>query len=116
MSGHNFTGTVKRLSSPLLPGLNYIPGSTILHDLHPAVKLWILIFYSLGVFTYPGPLPGLTLTIVLIAAYKTAGLGFAYFMRKLRFFIIFGLMIMAVQVLTVREGVLLWTLPLGGCG
>jgi energy-coupling factor transport system permease protein len=94
-------------TGPAFTGLKYVPGSTPVHRLHPAVKLWLLLLFSLSVFTFHGPVPGLVLASILITFYRSAGLNFSFFLRKLRFFLVFGVLILVVQVLAVREGMLL---------
>lgn len=112
MSGPGRTETAGTGGS-FLPGLNYVPGTTALHEMHPALKLWILLFFSLAVFTFPRLPAALALTVLLFAAYRMAGLGFAFFLKKLRFFLVFGTMIMLVQVLAVKSGALLGVLDAG---
>lgn len=113
MSDGNWAGQPARAGGVFWPGLNYVPGTTALHGMHPALKLWLLLFYTLAVFSYPGLPAALALTAVLAAAYRTAGLGFAFFLKKLRFFLVFGALIVLVQVLAVKTGVLLGVLRLG---
>ena len=50
---------------------------------------------------------------LLLVFYGLAGLGLAFFSRKLRFILLFGLLIFLVQVLSVKEGILLQQLYLG---
>jgi len=96
----------------LFPGLTYVEGVSLLHRLHPLVKLVLLICFTLAVFTTS--LRGeLVLFCLLLLSYRTGGLGPGFFVRKLRFIFIFGLMILLVQILWTREGYLLWQLDLG---
>ncbi len=96
----------------LFPGLTYVEGVSLLHRLHPLVKLVLLICFTLAVFTTS--LRGeLVLFCLLLLSYRTGGLGPGFFVRKLRFIFIFGLMILLVQILWIREGYLLWQLDLG---
>ena len=97
----------------LFPGLTYVEGASLLHHLHPLVKLVLLICFTLAVFTSPSWQGGLVLFCLLLLSYRMGGLGPGFFVRKLRFIFIFGLMILLVQILWTREGYLLWQLDLG---
>ena len=97
----------------LFPGLTYIEKPTRLHQIHPLVKLVMLISFSLAVFTVPSLMGGAVLFFLLLCAYMFAGLGPVFFYRKLRFILIFGLLILLVQLLWVKEGYLLWNFYLG---
>lgn len=97
-----------------LPGLTYMPGETTLHRLHPLIKLELLICYGLLVFALPHYIPGLCLFIILLAAYRAAGMGLNFFWRKLRFIIFFGGLIFFVHLIFVHRGVLLWQSSLLG--
>lgn len=92
----------------IFSGLRYIPGNTVIFKIHPLVKLFFLIAYSIGVFAWSQPLPGLVLFALLILLYLLAGLGFNFFLSKLKFIFIFGIMMMMVQIAVVHEGTLLW--------
>ena len=73
----------------------------------------MLISFSLAVFTVPSFMGGAVLFFLLLCAYMFAGLGPVFFYRKLRFILIFGLLILLVQLLWVKEGYLLWNFYLG---
>jgi len=95
------------------PGLIYINNDSWLHSLHPLVKLIMLICFSISVFAAPSWLGGTILLILVLVAYHLAGLGLTFFYRKLRFILFFGVFILIVQVLAVKEGLLIWQLSLG---
>jgi energy-coupling factor transport system permease protein len=94
------------------PGLGYIPGESFLHSMHPLAKLVLLLCFSLAVFALPSPPAGGILLAGLLGAYQLAGLGLRYFLRKLRIILVFSTMIVLVQVLSVKEGYLLWRVPI----
>ncbi|MGI6469330.1 MAG: energy-coupling factor transporter transmembrane protein EcfT [Syntrophomonadaceae bacterium] len=96
-----------------LPGLSYVENSSWVHRLHPLVKLVMLISFSLTVFAVPTCLGGLVLFGIMLVFYGLAGLGLAFFYRKLRFIMVFGLFIFIIQVLVVQEGRLLWQAGVG---
>jgi predicted amidohydrolase len=69
--------------------------------------------FSLTVFAVPSCLGGIILFGLLLIGYGLAGLGLGFFTRKLRFILVFGLFIFLIQLIAVKEGVLLWQLFLG---
>lgn len=97
-----------------LPGLTYEPANTVLHRLHPLLKLEMLLCFSLLVFTLSHYLCGLFLFMLLLAGYRAAGLGPVFFWRRMKFILVFTLLIFLVHVIFVREGSLLWQLDLWG--
>jgi energy-coupling factor transport system permease protein len=97
----------------LFPGLTYVETPTPLHLIHPLVKLALLLSFSLTVFIVPSFVGGAVLFSLLLGAYICGGLGPAFFYRKLRFMLVFGLLILLVQLLWVKEGFLLWSAYLG---
>jgi energy-coupling factor transport system permease protein len=101
------------LMKGFFPGLTYVEKESLLHRVHPLVKLVWLICFSLTVFTVTSCIGETVLFVSLLVCYALAGLGLAFFVRKLRFIIIFGVMIFLIQILAVREGVLLWQYNLG---
>lgn len=100
--------------SGFLPGLSYMPAETPFHRMHPLIKLELLICYSILVFSLPHYLSALCLFVILLAAYQAAGLGLAFFWRKLKFIIMFSALIFIVHIIFVHEGVLLWQAHLLG--
>lgn len=92
----------------LFPGLAYVPGNTAVHRLHPLPKLLLLIVYSAGVIAFSRVVPAASLFIVLLACYWLSGLGPGFFARKLRVILLFGLLMLLVQIITVRQGSLLF--------
>jgi len=95
------------------PGLTYVDQCSRLHRVHPLVKLVLLLSFSLTVFAVPSCLGGIILFGLLLIGYGLAGLGLGFFTRKLRFILVFGLFIFLIQLIAVKEGVLLWQLFLG---
>lgn len=95
------------------PGLVYVDHDSRLHKMHPLVKLIILICFSISVFAVPSWQGGIVLLGLVFLSYHGAGLGLRFFYRKLRFILFFGLFILLVQILAVKEGSLLWQVGLG---
>ncbi|MBP7332118.1 MAG: energy-coupling factor transporter transmembrane protein EcfT [Firmicutes bacterium] len=91
----------------LFPGLAYMPGDTAVHRLHPLPKLLLLIIYSTSVIVFSHVVTALALFFVLLVFYGISGLGPGFFLRKLRVILLFGLLIMLIQVISVRQGYLL---------
>jgi energy-coupling factor transport system permease protein len=92
------------------PDLTYMDNDSRLHRLHPLVKLVFLISFSLTVFLVPSCTGEIILFSLLLAGFSMAGQRLLFFVQKLRFILIFGLLILIVQVLSVKEGFLLWQL------
>lgn len=92
----------------LFPGLAYVPGETALHRMHPLPKLLLLIVYSTSVIVFSRVATAAALFFVLLAFYGLSGLGPGFFLRKLRVILLFGLMMMLVQVISVQQGCLLF--------
>lgn len=95
------------------PGLTYVDHRSLLHRVHPLVKLVMLFSFSLTVFAVPSFVGGIILFCLLLASYGLGGLGLGFFPRKLRFILVFGFFILLVQALAVKAGVLLWQISLG---
>ena len=74
----------------------------------------MLLCFSVLVFTLSHYLCGLFLFAFLMVGYRTAGLGFTFFWRKLRFIFVFSILILLVHLIFVREGALLWQIDIFG--
>lgn len=113
-SYHNaFQKRTTSIIKGFLPGLTYVENSSWVHRLHPLVKLVMLLSFSLTVFGVPTWVGGLVLFAIMLVFYGLAGLGLAFFYRKLRFIMVFGLFILIIQVLVIQEGRLLWQADMG---
>ncbi len=113
-SYHNaFQKRTTSIIKGFLPGLTYVENSSWVHRLHPLVKLVMLLSFSLTVFGVPTWVGGLILFAIMLVFYGLAGLGLAFFYRKLRFIMVFGLFILIIQVLVIQEGRLLWQADMG---
>lgn len=90
--------------------LSYVPGSSLLHRLHPICKLLLLLIYT-GVVWTNSHLPfAAGLLGLLLISFWAAGLGF---MGRSRRIISFSVMILLVQTLFVRQGAPLCQLNVG---
>ncbi len=95
------------------PGLTYVDNCSFLHRIHPLVKVVFLFSFSITALAVSSLRGGVFFFALLLASYGLAGLGLVYFLRKLRFILLFGFFILLVQVLAVREGLLLVHISLG---
>ena len=95
------------------PGLTYVEHSSLIHSIHPLVKLVLLFSFNITVFAIPSLKGGGVLFGLLLIFYGFSGLGFTFFYRKLRLIFFFGLFIFLVQVFAVKEGALLLYVSLG---
>lgn len=91
----------------VFPGLKYEQGNSVIHNINPIIKLFILVTFSIAVFVFSTVIHSLILFTILIGSYFLSGLGLKFFIQKLRFILIFGLMIVIVQVLVIKHGYLL---------
>lgn len=98
---------VKNHGIGFFPGLAYVPDDTMVHRLHPLPKLLLLIAYSICVLAFSRVIPAALLLLLLLLLYAISGLGLGFFLRKLRVILMFGLMMLLVQVFLVQEGLLL---------
>lgn len=94
-------------------GLTFQEGSSLLHRLHSMVKVVLLLSFSVTVFAVPSLWGMLLLLILQLVSYQAAGLGFGFYLGKLRYMLLFGLFMMLAQALWVKQGVLLWSLEVG---
>ncbi|MGI6413033.1 MAG: energy-coupling factor transporter transmembrane component T family protein [Syntrophomonadaceae bacterium] len=114
MNYYNSTASNRpSLIKGFFPGLTYLDNDSRLHRIHPLVKLVWLICFSFTCFAAASCLAGIILFCLLLIAYGLAGMSPGFFLRKLRFILVFGLFILLIQILTVESGVLLWRLSLG---
>jgi len=90
------------------PDLTYLDNDSRLHRVHPLVKLVIVISFSLTVFVVSSYTGQIILFGMLLTGFGMAGQTLLFYVRKLRFIFTFGLLILIVQVLSVKEGILLW--------
>lgn len=94
-------------------GLTFQEGDSFLHRLHPTVKVVLLLSFSTTVFAVPSLLGLLSLLVMQLVGYQVAGLGFGFYLGKLRYILLFGMFMLLAQVLWVKQGVLLWSLEVG---
>jgi energy-coupling factor transport system permease protein len=92
----------------LFPGLAYVHGDTVVHRVHPLPKLLLLIIYSTSVIIFSHVVIAVALFMVVLLFYRFSGLGPGFFLRKLRLILIFGLLMLLVQIISVQEGQLLF--------
>lgn len=95
------------------PGLTYVDQGSLVHNIHPLVKLVLLFSFNLTVFALSSLKGGAILFWLMLVFYGFAGLGFTFFYRKLRLIFIFGFFIFLVQALAVKEGILLLSISFG---
>ena len=85
------------------PDLTYLDNDSRLHRVHPLVKLVIVISFSLTVFVVSSYTGQIILFGMLLTGFGMAGQTLLFYVRKLRFIFTFGLLILIVQVLSVKE-------------
>lgn len=96
-----------------MPGrLSYFSGHSLLHRLHPLVKLLGLVLLSILTFSLAKPVTQLVLLAITITGYVGAGLSPRSCLPRLRGLLTFASLIFLAQLIFTREGKLLFTLPL----
>lgn len=103
----------KMLDFEQLAGLKFVPGGSWLHRLHPLVKLELLLGFTVAVLAFTELQRGVLLLSLLVAAYGSSGLGWRYWLRKMRFILFYISFIVLVQMLVAHQGVPLWQIQLG---
>lgn len=99
-----------------LAGLKFVPGTSWLHRLHPLVKLALLLGFTATVFIFTELQQGVLLLSLLVAAYISSGLGWRYWVRKMRFVLFYISFIVLVQMIARQQGLPLWQIQLGPWG
>lgn len=75
-----------------------------LHQIHPLTKLWMLLALNTSVFLYPNWVFGLVVFLVLLLTFRLARVSLALLIRKLRFILVFSLLLLIVQILVTTNG------------
>ena len=88
------------------PRITYQPGSSVFHRLHPLVKGVWLLFGTVILFVVPSPWVVFSSVGLLLLAFSRAGLSLGQ-VRGARLFITTALLLGALQVLFVRQGIVL---------
>jgi len=96
-----------------LAGLKYFAGSTRIYRLHPLVKLGLLLAFTVSVLALAEIEKVLLLFILLLAAYISSGLGWRFWLRKLRFILFFAAFIFLIQLFARQQGLPLLQIPVG---
>ena len=96
-----------------LAGLKFVPGTSWLHRIHPLIKLELLLGFTGAVFVFTELHQEVLLLSLLVAAYVSSGLGWRYWVRKMRFVIFYTSFIVLVQMLARQQGLPLWQIQLG---
>ena len=88
----------------MIPSFRYIENESFIHRLNPMVKIVFLICYCILVLLLENPIIGIILFVLVLVAYKLAGLTLSFFARKMRIIIIFAFLLFVAQVLFVKTG------------
>ncbi|TFF86993.1 energy-coupling factor transporter transmembrane protein EcfT [Candidatus Thorarchaeota archaeon] len=74
------------------------------HQLHPLTKLWILLALNTSVILYPDWAFGMVIFLVVLLTFRLARVSLAHLIRKLRFILVFSVLLFVVQVLVTTNG------------
>jgi energy-coupling factor transport system permease protein len=92
--------------------VKFEPGATLLHRLNPLTKLILLIAYSIAIFTFDSlPVEALCFLAMLLLIFWLRSKSLTALITS-RYFIVFAVLIVVVQVLFVGGGTLLFRIPL----
>lgn len=81
-----------------------------IHQLHPLTKFWILIALNTSVILYQNGVFGLLVLSILLLTFRLAKVSLARVVRKLRFILVFSILLFIVQVLVTMNGTVFWYL------
>lgn len=96
-----------------LAGLKFMPGDSWLHRIHPLVKLGLLLGFTVSVLASSELRRGVILLGLLIGAYISSGMGWRYWVSKIRFIVFFASFIVIIQMFFRQQGSPLWQFHLG---
>ena len=96
------------MPGPNPPGVSSAAPSR-LKEVHPLCKLGVLISFTVLTFAVRQPWHALALFACVLGGYTLAGVTLSGLLRRLRTILLFGLMIILVQIIFHREGQLLFT-------
>ncbi|TFG10739.1 energy-coupling factor transporter transmembrane protein EcfT [Candidatus Thorarchaeota archaeon] len=82
------------------------------HQLHPLTKLWMLLTLNTSIILYQNGAFGLLVLSVLVLTFRLAKVSLARLTRKMRFILVFSILLFIVQVLVTTNGtVFLYLIP-----
>ena len=98
--------------------LGHITGESILHRMNPAGKFLSLIFVMTGILLYPSLVLSAFLIIMVLLGFAISGASLKLSSRRVRFILIFSLLMFVLQVLiTINGDILFFIIPdLGAVG
>ena len=96
----------------------FVKNDTLLHRLNPALKLFALIFLMVGIIVYPSWRLSIVLLFIVFIGFRIAKVPIRLTKGRTKFIVIFSVLLLLVQVLVTRNGVLLgFIIPqIGGFG
>lgn len=85
----------------------YIPRNSLIHKLNPSMKLFSLVFLMTGILVYPSWILSGTILILLVLSFKASRAPIRLASNRVRFLILFSLILFLFQVILVQNGTIL---------
>jgi len=85
----------------------FVKNDTLLHRLNPALKLFVLIVLMFGIIVYPSWRLSIVLLFIVFIGFRIANVPIRLTKGRTKFIVIFSVLLLLVQVLVTRNGVLL---------
>ena len=77
--------------------LGYVKGESLLHQINPSVKFISLILVMTAIFVYPSWILSVVLLSITTLGFMIAGVSLKLSSRRIRFIILFSLMLILIQ-------------------
>lgn len=96
----------------------FINKNTVLHRLNPSLKLFILIGITIGIIIYPSWVLSGLLLLLIFMGFKIAKIPLKLSRGRVRFLLLFSILLFLLQILTIQNGTILFFLipQSGGLG
>lgn len=85
----------------------YIQRDSLIHRLNPSMKLFSLVFLMTGILVYPSWILSGTVLILLLLGFKAAQVPIRLSSNRVRFLILFSLVLLLFQVILIQNGTIL---------
>lgn len=101
-------GVIPRMASRI----GFLDLKSPIHQLHPITKIWVLIALNISVLLYQNWTFALIVLSVLMPTFRMAKVPLTLVLRKLRFILVFSLLLLIVQILVTTNGtIIIFLLP-----
>jgi len=94
-------------STKLHSRFGYVSLDTFLHRLNPSLKFFSLILIVMGIMIYPSWIISGSVLLIILIGFLTAGIKLQLSMKRVRFLILFSIVLLVLQVLLTPNGTIL---------